>query len=30
MRGCGNNKSEFVTLGLREAIDLENVIRFLV
>ena len=25
-RGCGNNMSDYVTLGLRESIDLERII----
>lgn len=27
MRGCGNNKSEYVTMGLRESIDLSFVVK---
>lgn len=30
MRGCGNNNSEYVTLGLRESIDLGYIIWFLI
>lgn len=27
MRGCGNNTSEFVTLGLRESMDLAKILK---
>lgn len=25
-RGCGNNMSDYVTLGMRESVDLENIV----
>lgn len=29
-RGCGNNKSEYVTLGLRESLDLDLILSYLI